>query len=79
MSIETVICSLRLRLTKLRFQISEIFGLSPSNQFCVHPIFLVPFGSSLLNKKTTHFIKVHLVVADTSTRGWNQHGKKKNV
>jgi hypothetical protein len=33
----------------------------------------------LLKKIGTHFVKVHLVVADTSTRGEIQHGKKKNV
>jgi hypothetical protein len=53
---------------------------SPSNELCLHPEFLAPFGSTLPIKKiTTHFVKVHLVVADTSTRGGIQHGKKKNV
>jgi hypothetical protein len=33
----------------------------------------------LLKKISTHFVKVHLVVADTSTRGEIKHGNKKNV
>jgi hypothetical protein len=41
---------------------------------------LAPFDSSLPPKKLiAHFIKVHFIVADTSTRGEMQHGKKKNV
>jgi hypothetical protein len=38
----------------------------------------MPPGGSFPSK-ALYLIKVNFVVADTSTRGWMQHGKKKNV